>query len=143
MPTQADVRRIAMALPGVTANPDHFAFAVDHKGKSKGIVWSWKQRIDPKKARVPSSTVIAVRVANEMDKQAMLAIDEDKFFTEPHYNGYPAILVRLATVSMGELEAVIRESWRCQAPADPAKKPTLKKPASKKPATKPRATKRR
>ncbi len=46
----------------------------------------------------------------------MLAIDGTKFFTEPHYNGFPAVLVRLDAVSVDELEALIGEAWRCQAP---------------------------
>ena len=46
----------------------------------------------------------------------VLASDPDKFFTEPHYNGYPAVLVRLAAVTPKELEAVITAAWRAQAP---------------------------
>src|SRR5271155_2526960 len=83
MATPRDVRRIAMALPGVHETPGHFGFATMVKGKAKGFVWAWRERIDPKKARVPSKTVIAVRVANELEKQMMLSIDEAKFFTEP------------------------------------------------------------
>ena len=41
-----------------------------------------------------------------------------KFFTEPHYAGFPAILVRLPAVTVRELEAIITEGWRCQAPRD-------------------------
>ena len=39
-----------------------------------------------------------------------------KFFTEPHYNGFPAILVRLTAVDVDELAALITNAWRCQAP---------------------------
>ncbi len=48
MATQADVRRIALALPGTAEADNDFAFGVLHKGKSKGLVWSWKERVVPK-----------------------------------------------------------------------------------------------
>jgi hypothetical protein len=41
-----------------------------------------------------------------------------KFFTEPHYNGFPAVLVRLPAVTARELRPIITEAWRCQAPKD-------------------------
>jgi len=48
--------------------------------------------------------------------EMLLASDEEKFFTEPHYNGYPAILVRLPTIDVDELAELITLAWRCQAP---------------------------
>jgi hypothetical protein len=116
MASQDDVRRIAMALPGVTASQERFAFSVDNKGKPKGFVWVWHERIHPKQARVPQPSVIAVRVADQTEKAALLAADPDKFFTEPHYNGFPAVLVRLPKVTQAGLRQVIIEAWRCQAP---------------------------
>ena len=116
MATQADVRRIVRSLPETHEAKGRFAFGVRNGAKDKGIVWAWNERVTPKKPKVPNLGVIAVRVANESDKQMLLATDEDKFFTEPHYNGYPAVLVRLTAVSRGELEAVLIAAWRCQAP---------------------------
>jgi hypothetical protein len=75
-------------------------------------------RVVPKKARVPQPNVIAVRVASLDDKDVLLALDPAKFFTEPHYNGFPAVLVRLPAVSARELRPLIVEAWRCQAPKD-------------------------
>jgi hypothetical protein len=45
-----------------------------------------------------------------------LALDSKKFFTEPHYNGFPAVLVRLAEVTAREFRPLITQAWRCQAP---------------------------
>ena len=42
--------------------------------------------------------MFAVRVSGEEEKQALIAADPEKFFTEPHYNGYPAVLVRLDAI---------------------------------------------
>ena len=58
---------------------------------------------------------MVLRVADQDDKAALLAADDEKFFTEPHYDGYPAVLVRLPAVSRGELRALIAEAHRCAA----------------------------
>jgi hypothetical protein len=46
----------------------------------------------------------------------LLASDPDKFFTEPHYNGFPAVLIRLPAIEADELRELITDAWRCQAP---------------------------
>ena len=120
MATQADVRRIALSLPGTVEDPDDFAFSVPHKAKPKGYVWVWKERVIPKRPRVPQPKVIAVRVASLDDKEFLLGLDADKFFTEPHYNGYPAVLVRLPAITVRQLRPIITEAWRCMAPKEPA-----------------------
>jgi hypothetical protein len=118
MATQADVRRIALSLPGVEEEPNRFAFSVRNKGKLKGFAWVWLERVAPKKARVPQPNVLALRVANLLDKDFLLGLDPVKFFTEPHYDGFPAVLVRLPAVTARELTPLITEAWRCQAPKD-------------------------
>jgi hypothetical protein len=116
MATQNDVRKIARSLPGATEGTDRFAFSVENKGKQKGFVWVWLERKDPKKARTPCPTVLAVRVRDQAEKAALLAGDPDVFFTEPHYNGFPAVLVRLPKVPRALLRKLIVDAWRCQAP---------------------------
>ena len=116
MATQADVRRIALSLPGAKESDHDFAFDVEVKGKRKGFVWVWKERVDPKKARVPNPAVLAVRVATLGQKDTLISAEPRKFFTEPHYNGFPAILVRLAEVRATDLRELITEAWRCVAP---------------------------
>jgi hypothetical protein len=116
MADQEDVRRIALSLPQVTESEDRFGFSVPNRGKAKGIAWVWMERIHPKKARVPQPAVHAVRVSGESEKQMLLASDSEKFFTEPHYNGYPAVLVRLAAIEPDELEELITDAWRYMAP---------------------------
>jgi hypothetical protein len=118
MATQADVRRIALSLPESEEKPGQFAFSVRNKDKLKGFVWVWMERVHPKKPRVPQPKVLAVRVANLVDKDFLLAAHPGKFFTEPHYDGFPAILVRLSEVSVSELRPLIVEAWRSQAPKE-------------------------
>lgn len=116
MADQQTVRRIALALPGACEEKGHFAFSVENKGKQKGFVWVWLERVHPKKARVPRADVIAVRVRDQAEKAALLAGDPDTFFTEPHYDGFPAVLVRLPAITEARLRKLIGDAWRCQAP---------------------------
>jgi hypothetical protein len=116
MADQEDVRRIALSLPGTSEGEGQFSFAVRNGSKEKGFAWVWMERHQPKKARVPNPEVLAVRVAGADAKELLLEADPEKFFTEPHYNGFPAVLVRLPNVSVDELEALLTDAWRCQAP---------------------------
>jgi len=116
--SQADVRRIALSLPETEEGDGHFAFSVPNKGKSKGFAWVWMERLQPKKPRVANPAVLAVRVANLGQKEALIAAEPKKFFTEPHYNGFPAVLVRLAEVNVRELRMLLEDAWRSQAPTE-------------------------
>ncbi|MBV9865186.1 MAG: hypothetical protein JO316_07525 [Abitibacteriaceae bacterium] len=116
MANQDDVRRLGLALPGTSEAEDHFAFSVPHKGKQKGFVWAWNERVESKQPKVPSTTIVAVRVADGDKKKVLLASDSAKFFTEPHYNGFPSVLVRLSLIDSNELQELIVDAWRCQAP---------------------------
>jgi hypothetical protein len=111
MPDQDDVRRIALGLPGSEAEG-----AMAYRVKGKLFAWPWLERVDPKRARVARLDVLAVRVASELEKQALLAMDPEVFFTEPHYDGWPAILVRLPAIEMDLLEKVMTDARRVQAP---------------------------
>jgi hypothetical protein len=95
MATQADVRRIALSLPGTVEGEGHFALAVRNKGKLKGFAWVWMERVTPKKPRVPQPRVVAIRTASLDDKEFLLSLDPKEFFKEPHNNGFTAVLVRL------------------------------------------------
>jgi hypothetical protein len=108
-----DVRRIALSLPETTGDS---GFAVLRGGKPRGFAWVWMERVEPKKPRVSCPEVIAVRTAGLDEKDGLIAADPEKYFTEPHYNNFPAVLVRLANVELDELEELLIEGWRCQAP---------------------------
>jgi hypothetical protein len=113
---QRDVRRIALSLPDTAESEERFAFSVRNGAKEKGFAWVWMERVDPKQARVPQPEVLAVRVANAGEKEALIASDPETFFTEPHYNGFPAVLVRLPNIGVEELREVLTDAWRIQAP---------------------------
>ena len=109
----ADVHRIALSLPHARKDGSKIRYLVEG---GKAFAWTWKKRIEPKRARVEQLDVFAVRVANEEEKQVLIASDPAKFFTEPHYNGYPAVLVRLAEIDSDELTELLMDAWRIAAP---------------------------
>jgi len=115
---QNDVRRIALSLPDTREEKGRFAFSVENKGKQKGFVWVWLERAEPRKPRVPRADVLAVRVRDQGEKALLIAGDPDRFFTETHYNGFPAVLVRLPKVTRAQLRKLILDAWRCQAPRE-------------------------
>jgi hypothetical protein len=118
MPTQEDVRRIASRLPGAIEGMDRFGFSVMVKGKAKGFVWEWAERVDPKKARVLNPGVPAIAVKNLDIKEILLSSNLPGLFTEAHYNGFPAVLVRLEEVELALLEDLLIEAWRAKAPPE-------------------------
>jgi hypothetical protein len=112
MATQDDVRRLALALPEAVQSDEGFGFYV----RGKQFAWTWHERVVQGKPRVPRPEVLVVRVAGQAGKDLLLASDPDKFFTEPHYNGFPAVMVRLPAVDVTELRELLTDGWRCQAP---------------------------
>ena len=97
MATQDDVRRIALVA-------------------GKAFAWRWLEVVDPRRRRVPNDAVIAARLAHEFEKATLIDMNPAVFFTEPHYDGYPAILVRLAALDVSLLEMVLTDAWRSRAP---------------------------
>lgn len=112
MADSADVRRIARALPQTTVDAD----GTDFRVHGKGFAWSYRERVATQRARVVRADVLAVRVANDSEKQTLLAADPAKFFTTDHYHGYPAVLVRLGEVDTAELRELLTDAWRVMAP---------------------------
>jgi len=112
------VRRICAKLPGAIEGDERFGFGVDVKGKRKGFCWSWAERVDPKKARVINDDVLAISTPNLAAKDMLMQSDPARFIVDPHYNGYPAVLVRLADFTPEELEDLLIEAWKSKAPKE-------------------------
>ena len=117
MATWEDVRRIALALPETTEG--------EARGlrrwqvKDKLFVWERPLRRSDLEAlgdAAPDGEILGARVEHLVAKEAMLADPAGVFFTTPHFDGYPAILVRLDDISVEDLEEVIVEAWLCRAP---------------------------
>ncbi len=104
MATEADVRRIALSLPETTEQPWYGTPGFRVKGK--GFL----------RIRSEAEGGLVVFVADLDEKEALLASDPKKFFTTPHYDGYPTVLVHLAAVGVRELRELITDAWLLKAP---------------------------
>jgi len=107
------LHEIALSLPEAHSSSDEFRFGFGVR--DKGFAWSWSERVDPKKPRIPRLDVLAVRCARA-EKETILASDPEVFVTEPHYNGFPAVLVRLDRIEVESLSGLLRSAWMQVAP---------------------------
>jgi hypothetical protein len=103
---EQDVRRIAMALPGVTEAGGSCAFQVN----VKKFAWPWRERVHPKKPKVERRDVLVVPVDDENEKLALCASEPDIFFTESHYDGYAMVLVRLDAIDEARLAELLADA---------------------------------
>jgi hypothetical protein len=108
-----DVRRLALALPGVVEiDSDGFDFRV----ADRGFVWSYPER-RPGRPRVIRADIAVLYVGDEAEKQALLLGEPAIFFTTPGYDGWPLVMLRLAGVDAGRLAELVTDAWRMRAPA--------------------------
>jgi hypothetical protein len=103
MATWEDVVAIATRYPEVTEGSSYGTPALRVKDK-----FMCRMRTGP--------DALVVRVIDVGDQQALLQGNPDVFFTTPHYDGYPYVLVRLEAVDHAELAELIEDAWRIQAP---------------------------
>jgi hypothetical protein len=59
---------------------------------------------------------LVLRVSDMGEREALLQGQPEAFFSTPHYDGYPFVLVRLDRVDPVELAELIEEAWRIRAP---------------------------
>jgi hypothetical protein len=117
MATFEDVARIALALPETAEGTSHGNRS--WRVKDKGFVWQRPLRRGDYEAlgdAAPDGPILGVRVEHLGAKEALLADDPDVFFTTPHFDGYPAVLVQLERISLEDLTEVIVEAWLARAP---------------------------
>src|SRR5690349_7380756 len=104
MATEDDVRRIALSLPETSEKP--WYGTPGFRVKDKGFL----------RIRTEAEGGLVVFVADLSEQDALLASDPATFFTTPHYDGYPAVLVDIAAIDVDELRELITDSWRLKAP---------------------------
>ena len=112
-----DVRRIALGLPETSERRSHGG--ASWVVRDKGFVWERPLRPADIRAlgdAAPTGPILGARVEHLGAKAALLADAPDVFFTTPHFDGYPAVLVRLDTIALDDLEEVIVEAWLARAP---------------------------
>jgi hypothetical protein len=99
MPTWEDVVAIGTRLPGVEVGTSYGTAALRVRGKGM-----CRLRSDP--------DALVIRVADMGEREALLQGDPDVFFSTPHYDGWPYVLVRLERVDPVELGELVEDAWR-------------------------------
>jgi hypothetical protein len=101
--TEDDVRRVALSLPATTEKPSYGTPGFRVKDKLFARIRE-------------EGDVLAIWTEDEAEKEALIASDPEKFFTTPHYDGHPMVLVRFEAVDVDELLELLTDSWRLRAP---------------------------
>ena len=119
MATWEDVERVVAVLPDT-----------DLKGPRQwtvhGKVFVWERPLRTKDRdelgdAAPSEAPLALWVADEGEKAALVGDDPDTFLTTSHFHGYPIVLARLDRVPVPELEELLQDAWLARAPKRLAK----------------------
>jgi hypothetical protein len=105
MVSETDVRAIALSLPGTTE--EQWYQTPGYKVAGKGFL----------RLRTEAEGGLVVFVSDVGEKEALLTSNSDAFFTTPHYDGYPVILVNLDKIDQNELRELITDSWLIKAPS--------------------------
>ena len=116
--TWDDVRRIALALPETSERTRHNGQAF-WEVRDKGFVWERPLRQSDLRAlgdAAPNGPILGARVEHLGAKEALIAGSSGVYFTTPHFDGFPAVLVRLEHIPLEELEELIVEAWLARAP---------------------------
>jgi hypothetical protein len=115
--TLEDARRIALGLPGTS---EKVSWGSLHwRVRDKGFAWERPLRATDLAALgegAPTGEILGVRVTDLGEKDALVAAEPDVFFTIPHLDGWPAVLVRLEAIELDELTEVITDAWLDRAP---------------------------
>ena len=112
-----DVRRLALALPETTEKPSHGN--VSWRVKDKLFVWERPLRdkeLEQLGDAAPDGPILGARVEDLGAKEALIADEPELYFTTPHFDGYPSVLVRLDRIGLDDLEELIAEAWLTRAP---------------------------
>jgi hypothetical protein len=120
--TWDDVRQIALSLPETSERMSRDL--LQWRVRDKLFVWERPLRrgdIEALGDDAPDGPILGARVEHLGAKEAMVADDSGVYFTTPHFDGYPAILVQLEHISADDLKEVIVEAWLARAPARLAK----------------------
>lgn len=112
MATLDDVRRLALAMPGAQESTMWGSAA----WKVRKVLFVWERPLRRKELEhlgdaAPDGTVMGARVEHEQAKLALLADPSGAFFTTPHFDGHPIILVALDRIDLETLEEVVVEAW--------------------------------
>ena len=113
---------MAVELQGVTEHERHGS----RTWFAAGQAFAWERPFSQADLRrfgaevPPGGPILAVRVGDLSEKEAVLAANPVAFFTIPHFDGFSAVLIQLRTVPVKALRDVLTDGWLACAPPGPA-----------------------
>ena len=129
MVTFDDVARIALELPGDRGDHlvrQHVLGREERRQRPRPKGFVWERPLSKKDRKLlteageievpPDEVILAARVEDLAEKEAVLAEHADAVFTTPHFNGYPAVLVRLDRMDEALLREIVTSAWLAVAP---------------------------
>ncbi len=120
MQTFDDVARLAAELPEVTEGQEKFRGS--RAWLVAGKMFAWERpfsKADIKRfgaQEPPSGPILALRAADQAEKEAILAAGKPGFFTIEHFNGYAGYLIQLDQVAAADLREALADGWLAIAP---------------------------
>ena len=113
-----DVRRIALSLP----ESEERESRGKRQWRVKEKLFVWERPLSAKEreqfgAAAPDGPILGVRVEHLGAKEALVVSEPEIYFTTPHFDGYPAVLVLLEQIALEDLRELIVEAWFARAPA--------------------------
>ncbi len=116
MATWSEVRRLALALPGTSERSSRGAR--QWRVRDKLFVWERPLRktdLAELGLDAQDEPILGARTAGLDAKEALLASDPRVFFATSHFDGYPAVLVRLERIGTARLKALVKHAWLARA----------------------------
>lgn len=111
-----DVRALALALPEAEERVSRGLL----QWRTNGRLFVWERPLlrpdfDALGDAAPDGPILGARVEHLVAKEALLASEPGVFFTTPHFDGNPSVLVRTDRIGPQALEEVVVEAWLCRA----------------------------
>lgn len=119
--TVDDVHRIAQSMPHVSVEVGPSGNRIYQVGRKSFVFFRTPRpdAVDPETGD-RYDDVVVIWVGSEDEKAALVQDPSSSFFTTPHFDGHPSVLVRssrIGEVDVDELTEIVQDAWLAQASA--------------------------
>lgn len=112
-----DVRELALSLPGTSESTVYGGMSWNVSKK----FFCWERPLRKKDLEklgesAPTGPILAVHVEDLGEKEFLLQLDHETYFTTPHFDGYAIVLIKLDMIGKSDLKNCITRAWLTRAP---------------------------